>query len=78
MAGRQVKNGMIRRFRRPENAKCAVSANCKRKAAFRRHVGVCGNGKTKKHQQPTDPLHFNRPEACRFQTTSNSPASRPA
>ncbi|EFC88044.1 hypothetical protein NEIMUCOT_05410 [Neisseria mucosa ATCC 25996] len=27
---------MIRRFRRPENAKCGVSANCKREAAFRR------------------------------------------
>ena len=34
MADRQVKNGMIRRFRRPENVKCAVSANCKRKASF--------------------------------------------
>ena len=34
MADRQVKNGMIRRFRRPENVKCGVSANCKRKPAF--------------------------------------------
>ncbi|OFN05668.1 hypothetical protein HMPREF3025_05415 [Neisseria sp. HMSC070E12] len=77
MADRQVKNGIIRRFRRPENAKCAVSANCKHKAAFRRHVGVWGNGKTKKHQQPIDMSKSNPTETRRFQTTSNSPASRP-
>ena len=63
---------MIRRFRRPENAKCGVSANCKRKAAFRRSVGAWANGEPKKHQQPTDISESSPTEARRFQTTSNS------
>ncbi|WP_193618021.1 hypothetical protein [Neisseria mucosa] len=77
MADRQVKNGMIRRFRRPENAKCGVSANCKRKAAFRPSIGAWANGEPKKHQQPTDISEPNPTKARRFQTTSNSVRQQP-
>ncbi|EET42597.1 hypothetical protein NEISICOT_03647 [Neisseria sicca ATCC 29256] len=76
MADRQIKNGMIRRFRRPENAKCGVSANCKRKAAFQTEVGAWANGEPKKHQQPTD-IRIQPTEARRFQTTSNSARQPP-
>ncbi|UNV83849.1 MULTISPECIES: hypothetical protein [Neisseria] len=77
MADRQVKNGMIRRFRRPENVKCGVSANCKRKAAFRRSVGAWANGEPKKHQQPTDISEPNPPKPAVFRRPQTASASRP-